>query len=158
VPTSLQSLVAEKYPVIAKDLLGPLLDLMTLSRGYCDGDIDKFLILLVIAVRTVEHREFAAYSQAQLLSGEVPVFPTLGTNARSIAASIGIPNETVRRKVTELIDKGWVVRRGHQLYFTAEAYRQLVPVREQLEALAIRYHQLISGLLAQCESAVRAAS
>jgi hypothetical protein len=55
--------------------------------------------MLSVAIRTTEHTAFATFSQAQLLSGEVPIFPTLGTNVRSIADSIGAPRETIRRKV-----------------------------------------------------------
>jgi hypothetical protein len=145
--TSLTSLVGENYPAIAKDLLKPLLELLLLSRDYCGGDIDKFLVLLVVGIRTTEHKQFAGYTQAELLSGAIQVFPGLGTNARSIAASTGIPKETVRRKVSELIEAGWLARDGHNLFFTARAYRDLAPVRESVERLAVRYHGIVSDLL-----------
>ena len=99
----LRRLVADNYPPIARSLLQPLLHLLSTSREACGGDVDKFLIMLVIAIRTTEHEGFATYSQAQLLSGEIPIFPTLGTNVRSVADSTGTPKETVRRKVGELV-------------------------------------------------------
>ena len=71
----LRRLVADNYPVIARSLLRPLLHCLSTSREACGGDVDKFLIMLVIAIRTTEHEGFAAYSQAQLLSGEIPIFP-----------------------------------------------------------------------------------
>jgi hypothetical protein len=143
---SLIRLVEDSYPVIAKDLLNPLLELLLLSRDYCGGDVDKFLVLLVVGIRTTEHKAFAVYSQAELLSGDIEVFPGLGTNVRSIAASTGIPKETVRRKVAELVEAGWFAREGHNLYFTGKAYQALAPVREAVERLAVRYHDVVADL------------
>ena len=139
--------VAENYPVIAHDLLRPLLDLFSTARMLCGGDVDKFLIMLVVANRTTEHKLFASYSQQQLLSGEVPIFPGLGTNIRSIADSIGAPRETVRRKVGELIETGWIVRQGTDLYFTAIAYQQLANARVAIEHLAVRNFEVVAALL-----------
>lgn len=148
----LRHLVAENYPAIARSLLQPLLYLFSISRRACGGDADKFLIMLVIAIRTTEHELFATYSQAQLLSGEVPVFPTLGTNVRSIAESTGAPRETVRRKVRQLVDAGWVSRRGNELRFTALAYQQLADVRVAIEHLAVQNFQVVADLARQsCE-------
>jgi hypothetical protein len=118
-----------------------------LSREHCGGDIDKFLVILVVALRTTKHREFAAHTSEELLSGEIPIFPGLGTNARSIATSLNIPKETVRRKVSELIEAGWFARVGTRLYFTAKAYQQLAPVREQIERLALLNYQAVAALL-----------
>jgi CRP-like cAMP-binding protein len=145
----LRQLVAENYPMIARGLLRPLLHLLNLSRAACGGDVDKFLIMLVIAIRTTEHEAFARYSQAELLSGEVPVFPTLGTNVRSIAESTGTPKETVRRKVGELVDTGWISRKGNDLRFTALAYQQLAGVRVAIEDLAVSNFEVVIDLARQ---------
>lgn len=144
---TLLDLVAENYPVIARSLLRPLLDLLSLSRDACGGDIDKFLIMLVVAVRTTEHGLFAGFSQAELLSGEIPVFPSLGTNVRSVAESIGVPKETVRRKVGQLAQAGWIARQGNELRFTALAYQQLAGVRVTIEQLAVRNFEVVAELL-----------
>ena len=143
--------VAGNYPVIAHDLLRPLLDLFSVARELCGGDSDKFLIMLVVANRTTEHKQFARYSQSQLLSGEVPVFPSLGTNVRSIAESIGAPRETVRRKVAELIAVGWIARQGTDLYFTATAYQKLVGARVAIEQLAVRNFEVVAALLREAD-------
>ena len=143
---TLRRLVADNYPAIARGLLRPLLHFMSTSREACGGDVDKFLIMLVIAIRTTEHESFSTYSQAQLLSGEIPIFPTLGTNVRSIAESTGTPKETVRRKVGELIDTGWIAREGNDLRFTALAYQQLATVRVAIEDLAVSNFEVVSGL------------
>jgi hypothetical protein len=39
----------ENYPKVASDMLRPLLNVFTAAREVCDGDIDKFVILLVLA-------------------------------------------------------------------------------------------------------------
>jgi hypothetical protein len=143
-----EQLVAAHYPAVATDLLKPLLQLLSVSRDTCGGDVDKFLIMLVLALRTTEHPIFPSLSQEHLLSGERAVFPGLSTNVRSIAASLGLPRETVRRKVSDLIETGWIWREGTALYFTAKANQQLVPVREAIEALAVRNFEVIAGLLA----------
>lgn len=143
--------VAGNYPVIAHSLLRPLLDLFSIARELCGGDVDKFLIMLVVANRTTEHKLFASYSQVQLLSGEIPVFPSLGTNVRSIADSIGAPRETIRRKVRELIDAGWIARQGTELYFTALAYQQLAGARVSIEQLAVRNFEVVAELLRKAD-------
>lgn len=144
---TLSKLVADNYPPIALSLLRPLFELFRLSRSACDGDAEKFLIMLVIAVRTTEHHEFGTYSQAQLLSGEVPVFPSLGTNVQSIADSIDAPRETVRRKVCELVEAGWIAREGNDLRFTALAYRRLAAVRVAIEQQAVRNFEVVARVL-----------
>jgi hypothetical protein len=143
----LRRLTAERYPAIAANLLSPLLQLLMVSRGRCGGDIDRFLIMLVVGVRTAQHPDFAKCDPEQLFSGDMPVFPSLGINARSIADSIGAPRESIRRKVGELIDQGWLFRQGNRLYFTAQAYRALAPVQEQIENLAILNYETIKALL-----------
>jgi CRP-like cAMP-binding protein len=143
---ALRNLVAENYPAIVSGLLRPLIRLLSLSREACGGDVDKFLIVLVIAIRTTEHANFATYSQAQLLSGELPIFPTLGTNVRSIAESIGVPRETVRRKVGELVSSGWVARVGNELRYTALAYQQLAGVGVAIEDLAVSNFETVADL------------
>jgi hypothetical protein len=142
-------LVAGNYPVIAHSLLRPLLDLFSVSRQACGGDMDKFLIMLVVAIRTTEHKLFATYSQAQLLSGEIPVFPSLGTNVRSVADSIRAPKETIRRKVGELIEAGWIAREHNELRFTTLAYQQLAGARAAIEHLAVRNFETVADLIQQ---------
>jgi hypothetical protein len=145
----LRHLVADHYPTIARSLLRPLVHLLGISRDACGGDVDKFHIMLVIAIRTTEHEDFATYSQAQLLSGEIPIFPTLGTNVRSVAASTGTPKETVRRKVTELVQAGWISRAGNELRFTAKAYQDLAGVRVAIEELAVSNFDVVASLARQ---------
>jgi hypothetical protein len=153
----LLALVADNYPAIAHGLLRPLLDVFSVSREACGGDVDKFLIMLVVAIRTTEHKLFATYSQAQLLSGEIPVFPSLGTNVRSVADSIGAPKETIRRKVSELVEAGWIARQDNELRFTTIAYQQLDGVRVAIEHLAVRNFDVVANLVRRREREGRGA-
>jgi hypothetical protein len=146
-------LVAAYYPAVAADLLRPLLKFMSVSREYCDGDMIKFMVMLAVSVRTTMHRDFASRTQAELMSGAIPVFPGLGANARSIAEALGIPKETVRRKVSELIEVGWLAREKGKLYTTARSYQELAPAREQLEILAVRYFEVVAALKERTDSA-----
>jgi hypothetical protein len=146
VPHNRKRLLTELYPKVAFDLLQPLTELLSVARHLCGGDVDKFLIILVVVVRTAEHPAFKNLSQADLLAGKVLVMPSLGTNMRSIAASAGIPRETTRRKLADLYEAGWLVRAGRDIRFTAQGYQELAPVRERIEALALRYAALIDAV------------
>jgi DNA-binding Lrp family transcriptional regulator len=107
------------------------------------------MIMLVVALRTTMHRDFESRTQTELLSGEIPVFPSLPISVRSIGEMLGLPKETIRRKVAELAEAGWLVREHGRLYFTAAAYQQLAPVRVQIEELAARYYEVVAALKAE---------
>ncbi|RAK50837.1 hypothetical protein [Phenylobacterium deserti] len=140
-------LLAEQYPAVAKDLLNPLAELMQVARKACGDDADKFLILLVIGVRTAQDQRFSELTNDELENNPVGVLPSLGTNTRSISDSTGIPKETVRRKLTELTQAGWIVREGNDLLLTCKAYQELVTVRDSIRSLAIRNWETVSGLI-----------
>jgi hypothetical protein len=149
VRNTLKSLVWQHYPEVAAELLEPLLAVLQLARQYCGGDTDKFLVMMVVALRTTQHPDFRALSAEGPVNERSEVLPSLGVNGQSIADSLGIPKETVRRKVRDLIDAGWIVRMDGGLHFTAQAYRDLTPVREELAALAASYHEVVAGLRAR---------
>jgi hypothetical protein len=137
----------ENYPKVASELLRPLLNVFTAAREVCDGDVDKFLILLVLGMRMTEHPDFKRMSHSAIMAGEPAVLPSLGTNTRSIAASIGIPKETARRKLAELVHSGWLVRQHWDFRLTAKGYAALEPVRVRIQAMAISQHDLMSEFL-----------
>jgi hypothetical protein len=138
--------VAEHYPEVAADLVEPLLRVLQVARHYCGGDIDKFLVMMVVGLRTTQHPDYRSLTTEQLDAGGVEVMPSLGVNGQSVADSLGIPKETVRRKIHELIEQGWIVRREGYLYFTGQAHRDLAPVREEMTALAACYHDIVDAL------------
>lgn len=147
-----KDLVVQAYPGIAADLLRPLLRFMTTCLDHFDGNLTKFLVMLIVALRTTMHRDFASRTHEELISGAIPVFPGMGTNARSIAEALGLPKETVRRKVAELVGAGWIVRENGKLYLTARAYQELAPVREQIQALAVRYYEVVHAVRTRTEA------
>lgn len=143
------SALRRRYPQHAKDFLGPLVDMMNVGRTICDGDLDKLLILLVVAMRTAEHKDVADLSYEAVLSGAVEVYPSLSTNVRSIAESTGIPKESVRRKVAALVEAGWIRREDNALSLAPLASRRLTDFRERLFLAALRYRQTLAAVEAQ---------
>jgi hypothetical protein len=144
--TPLTALLRDNYAAVAKDLLGPLVHVLNAGRTACGGDLDNFLIILVVALRTAEDRRIAGLRLEQVLSGEIQSYPSLTTNVRSIADSTGIPKETVRRKVAALLEAGWIERRDSGLGLTPEASRMLTGPREEIFELAVRSHQTVEQM------------
>jgi hypothetical protein len=106
-------------------------------RHTFDGDLDMLLVLAVIGDRTFSHRranpalDFDAFQ-----SREKEQTPPEDINVRSIADFSGIPRETVRRKVAQLLEKGWVTRNDDG-FITAS--RQANTELEPLTRTSIRY-------------------
>lgn len=142
----LVELVTANYALVARDLLNPMLELLRLSR-LCTGDAESFLILLVIAVRVAEDPQFRAASVEDLVP--LAELPSRGTNIRSIAASLDMPKETVRRKVAELAEAGWVVRREGELTLSGRVFTDLANLKRSLEELAARNYLTVHELLAR---------
>src|SRR5438067_10866454 len=139
-------LLRQRYPQIARDLLGPLFEVMRVGRETCDGDLDKLLIVLGVAMRTAEHKDIEGYDLDEVLGGEVADYPSLTTNVRSIADSTGIPKESVRRKVQALVEAGWIRRQDNSLSLSPKSSRALTPFREQVLQQAVRNYQAILSL------------
>jgi hypothetical protein len=129
-----------KDPHFEHALLNPRLGYLIAARAAAGGDLDQNIILLVIAVRAVEHPEFRSLSDKP---EDIAMFPSLGVNTRSIAESSGIPREMVRRKAVGLVRKGWIVRDGANLHFTGKAWEELATIRGARERLAIKYYELV---------------
>ena len=78
-----------------------------------DGDLVEILVLDEISLRNVDRffRKGGAEVQEKLLDDAERRGQLLQPcNVLSIAEATGIPRETVRRKVSQLIDKGWLAR------------------------------------------------
>ena len=130
-------------PPLSDELVPPFLDLLQTLRSICGGDLEKNIILLAIAERMIAHPDFRALTSEQRVEGRTPPFPTRGVNIRSIADSSGIPRETVRRKVADLLRLGWIAQGSDGLRFSPEGYRALTPAREKLEELARQFHRIL---------------
>jgi hypothetical protein len=144
-------LLRRRYSQVAKDLLGPLLDVLNAGREVGGGDLDRLLIVLVVAMRTAEDKRALGLDLDQVLSGAVASYPSLSTNVRSIADSTGIPKESVRRKVAALVEAGWIHREGTSLSITPHASRMLTAFREGVFQMAVRYHQVVSAAQAEAQ-------
>jgi hypothetical protein len=146
---SLLNLVYRRSPEHTEELLGPIVDLLSAARAAFDGDLDKFLVLGVVTIRAANHPQFLRNIEAARAKGAAaPPFPSLGVNIQSIADSIGAPKETIRRKVSDLVDAGWIERRGNQLFLTAKAYEDQRLVRELMHAMFVRHYEVVRDMLA----------
>jgi len=140
-------LLRQAYPRLAKELLRPLLAIMASARAICGGDAQKSEILMLIAMRSVEHPDFAKLSYEEISSGTALSYRSLSTNIRSIADSAGMPRETVRRKVAELTAAGLITRKGNALSLHPAASPVIGPLREALLRLAAQNYELVSAVL-----------
>lgn len=114
-------------------------------RRHFNGDLDLFLVLAVIGDRSfasgvvsleMDYRTFSDPDRERT--------PPQPINSLSISSFSGIPRETVRRKVQDLIDRGWVQRdeNGH-LSATKQAAAQLEPLTE----ISIEYLTQMAAVL-----------
>ena len=87
------------------------IELMIILRRDFDGDLDVMVILAIIGDRRFSKRaEGVSVTYDQLGNTPVADDATPAINAHSIAQFAGMPRETVRRKVAQLIERGWVER------------------------------------------------
>lgn len=116
-------------------------------RRSFDGDIDLFLVLCVIGERTFSARHapadmnfdsWNATSVKDVRSEEI--------NVQSLADFSGIPRETVRRKLSTLVEKGWVARdeRGY-ITATEKAKQDLSPLTMASLVYLTRMKQTLAG-------------
>ena len=143
---SASDLLSQNYGLVAKDLFAPLLDVFATARGAFGGDVEKAVVLLEVAIRTLQDPRLAGIDLKTVLRGELESYPSLSTNMRSIADSSGIPKETVRRKVAALVAEGLVLREGNQLSLSTTASPALTPVREAVLRLAARNYETVTAL------------
>ena len=134
------------YSRLAPALLSALTDYLIVSRRQAN-DLDRQLVLLIIMLRSAMARGFADLPSEQVLSGELESLPTLWTNIRSIADSTGIPRETVRRKVNDLIKDGLVKRSGQLLTITPRAFPDNRFVVDKFVRLAAVSHSAVEKLI-----------
>ena len=145
-PAATEARIRENYSRVAPALLSALTDYLIVSRRQAN-DLDRQLVLLVIMLRSAMARGFADIPSEQVLSGEVETLPTLWTNIRSIADSTGIPRETVRRKVNDLIEAGLVKRSGQLLTATPRAFPDSRFVIDKFLRLAAVSHATVEKLI-----------
>jgi hypothetical protein len=102
------------------------LELLCELRAALGNDLDKVIIMGVIGQRMMKAVTTTAASYGELAQGEYALDESRLTNIESISASSGIPRESVRRKVMELVEAGWVGRNAEgRLWIQTEGTRAL---------------------------------
>jgi hypothetical protein len=106
------------------------------------GDIDMFLVLAVIGDRTFSQRHAdQALDYEAFMGRRGEQTPSIDINLRSIADFSGIPRETARRKINQLLKLGWVAKQQDgSLLATSKA-------KTDLEPLTLASIQYISGMM-----------
>lgn len=140
----------EKSRVFAYEFGVLLCEMLPRYQWAFQSDFAKVLIIHAIGVasvsRLMSRPEGARY---EALTDAVPVELQVPVNALSIAESTGIPRETVRRKIKEMIADGFLVEdeRG--------GYRLKPGTLQSPDALDVYYQQLLTltTLLNRCVDA-----
>jgi len=101
-------------------------------RKHFNDDLDMFLVLAVIGERTYSQLHADPdLTYEEFRAGKAGTTPIRDINQRSIADFSGIPRETVRRKIAELTELGWITRNGNgSLVATQKASTDLQPLTE----------------------------
>ena len=86
------------------------LRILTGLRQVFGNDMDKMMVLAVIGQQMLSDPAMAGRSHGSHDASLPPLDRNRLTNTGSIAAAAGIPRESVRRKVNELVAAGWVTR------------------------------------------------
>ena len=104
--------------------------LIEARRGF-GGDLDSLLILTVIGGRSMASYRAMGMNYEEFLDGkpsseQLPRY----TNIQSIAEVTGIPRETARRKVRDMIARGWIEDTAHGLVASRTCANELEAVTE----------------------------
>lgn len=110
-----------------------LIESLTNLRATFGNDMDKIVVLAVIGQGAQRLVGPGKSFDATLDGARLPMPDNAATNVQSIADSTGIPRESVRRKVGELVEAGWVERlpNGTVRISTNVAIHDLRQVTEQ---------------------------
>lgn len=96
------------------------------------GDLDLLLVLAVIGDRNMSERRTDGIRSHRELFLEWTGRPEPEhINTQSIADFTGIPRETVRRKINELVARGWVEKTKGLLVITRKCADDLAPTTER---------------------------
>lgn len=147
-----ETLLLDRFFEVAEEIYPPLLEVLSLVRRHCNGDLDTFVILLLVAARSVRHQEFKRSNLDEVLSQEFGTIPGYGTNIRSIAESMSMPRESVRRRVNDLLLRGWLIRDRRKLYLTSLGFRELQPIGGCVVTLVSRNYLTVSKLIDATDS------
>ena len=137
-PESIENEFARIWPAHVENFTWQLVQ----CRRHFSGDMDRLLVLCVIGDRTLSARNVPdTLKSSDLGYTNVPKEPI---NLQSIADFSGIPRETVRRKLQDLMALGWVERDERGNFAVApKAAADLKPLTD----LTIKYLARMKGYL-----------
>lgn len=95
---------------------GLLLAILIKRRNYYSGDLDQFMIHMVLVLGEVKARNVAADPRSV-----APPTKARGVNVQSLSDITRIPRESVRRKLAMLIESGLVRRNADGLLYLGPA-------------------------------------
>lgn len=104
------TLLREKFSAFQPLWVEQHLRLLCSLRQTFGNDLDKPIILGVIGQRMLQIGLASPIDYDQARTGDYDMDQSKLTNVESISEATGIPRESVRRKVSELLEIGWVER------------------------------------------------
>lgn len=110
------------------------------------GDMDQALVAGVVAVGSVDHlfrqpKFRDAYGDYREIIG---VEGQRGVNALSVAGATGIPRETVRRKLKELVARGILMEKRRGLYIMSPGFLQRSENAAAIDDVLRHFLQLVN--------------
>ena len=133
-----------------------LLRVMHDAVQWYEGDLEGFVIYLAVACASIDGA--LRGPQAPLrIDGEAPQehhFRPI--SRRAIAASTGLPRETVRRKISQMVERGFLVQEPRGVRARPGVLRERS--NAEFTAALIKEIERSSGELARVDRAVEAAN
>jgi len=119
-----------------------------LQRNMTGGDIDLAIIAGAAGIVSTEalmrdETERQKFADMKTIVGD----RQRGCNALSLAEATGLPRETVRRKMKQLVEMGLLVRRGARDYILQPGALQSPPYRQLFDDLSIETLRLLNECL-----------
>jgi len=106
-------------------------ELLVRLRRQFGGDLDRMLVLAIVGSRTLARGRIDGESYDDFMARDGPEEEPAPINLQSIADYSGIPRETVRRKLRDLEELGWIIRRNNGfLVASSKAAQDLAPATE----------------------------
>lgn len=127
------------------------LQLLIVLRSAFGGDLEKALIVGAVVDQAVKQPGFSDITYAAFLDGELGNALAPATNVQSIADYTGIPRETVRRKVNDMVERGWLIRDVEDggVRLTAVGVRALDPSTRQIATILEKSSSLLADVIVE---------
>jgi biotin operon repressor len=123
-------------------------DLLVVLRRHFGGDLDRMMVLAIIGSRTLSRSRIDGMSYDRFITLKRPDEEPPPIDLQSIADASGIPRKTVRRKVKDLEQAGWIIRRDNgYVIASARAAHDLAPATEA----TLRY---LATVVTACNAAI----